>query len=141
MIHCKVFCCCRCAPTRSPIAHKRRSVRRSGHGGPRRWYAELLISPMDFKYSLQVLSGPSRGSHMAAHGQRLGHAMQRNEICVKVLTDLKNRGLKDVFIACVDGLKGFPEAIETAFPKTQTQLCFVHMVRNSLKFVPFKDYK
>lgn len=60
---------------------------------------------------------------------------------LKVLNDLKSRGVKDVFIACVDGLKGFPEAIEAAFPKTQVQLCIVHLVRNSLKFVPYKDYK
>jgi len=44
-----------------------------------------------------------------------------------VLTELKNRGLEDIFIACVDGLTGFPEAIETVFPKTEIQLCIVHM--------------
>lgn len=60
---------------------------------------------------------------------------------LKVVTELKNRGVKDIFIACVDGLKGFPEAIESVFPKTQVQLCIVHMVRYSLKFVPWKDRK
>jgi len=49
-----------------------------------------------------------------------------------VLTELKNRGLQDFFIASVDGLKGFPDAIETVYPDTQVQLCIVHMVRNSL---------
>lgn len=60
---------------------------------------------------------------------------------LKVVTELKNRGVKDIFIACVDGLKGFPEAIESVFPKTQVQLCIVHMIRYSLKFVPWKDRK
>ena len=58
-----------------------------------------------------------------------------------VITELKNRGVQDIFIACVDGLKGFPEAINTVFPKTDVQLCIVHMVRNSLKFVSYKDRK
>ena len=54
---------------------------------------------------------------------------------------MKNRGVRDIFIACVDGLTGMPEAIQAAFPKTWTQLCIVHMVRNSLKYVSWKDYK
>ncbi len=58
-----------------------------------------------------------------------------------VVTELKNRGVRDIFIACVDGLKGFPEAIETVFPKTQVQLCLVHLVRYSLAYVSFKDRK
>ncbi|MDE3964590.1 IS256 family transposase [Glaesserella parasuis] len=58
-----------------------------------------------------------------------------------VLTELQNRGLKDIFIACVDGLKGFLEAINAVYPKTKIQLCIVHLVRNSLKFVSWKDYK
>jgi putative transposase len=52
---------------------------------------------------------------------------------LKVITELQNRGLKDIFIACVDGLKGFPEAIESVFPATQVQVCIVHMVRNSMQ--------
>jgi putative transposase len=60
---------------------------------------------------------------------------------LSVMNELKNRGLKDMFIACVDGLTGFPEAIEASYPHTLTQLCIVHMVRNSLKFVPWKDRK
>jgi hypothetical protein len=58
-----------------------------------------------------------------------------------VLTELKNRGLKDIFIACVDGLKGFPQAIETVYPKTTVQLCIVHMTRASLNYVSWKDRK
>lgn len=60
---------------------------------------------------------------------------------LKVLTDLKNRGVDDIVIACVDGLKGFPEAIEAVFPKTQVQLCIVHLIRNSLKFVHWQQRK
>src|SRR5262245_39507028 len=56
-----------------------------------------------------------------------------------VFTELHNRGVTDCFIACVDGLKGLPEAIEAVFPKTQVQLCIVHKVRNSLKYVPWKS--
>lgn len=60
---------------------------------------------------------------------------------LNVLTQLKNRGVQDILIACVDGLTGFPEAIETAYPKAQVQLCIVHMVRNSLKYVSWKQRK
>jgi putative transposase len=57
---------------------------------------------------------------------------------LQVLNDLKNRGVQDIFIACVDGLRGFPEAIESAFPKTQVQLCIVHLVRASMQYVNWK---
>jgi putative transposase len=60
---------------------------------------------------------------------------------LSVFTELKTRGVEDCFIACVDGLKGLPEAIEAVFPKTQVQLCIVHKVRNSLKYVPWKERK
>jgi transposase-like protein len=60
---------------------------------------------------------------------------------LRVLNELKNRGIQDMLIAAVDGLSGFPDAIRTVFPKTEVQLCIVHMVRNSLKFVPYKDRK
>ena len=58
---------------------------------------------------------------------------------LQVVTELKNRGVQDILIACVDGLKGFPEAIEAVFPKTEVQLCIVHLVRHSLNFVPWKQ--
>jgi putative transposase len=57
------------------------------------------------------------------------------------VTELRNRGVQDIFIACVDGLKGFPEAIEAVFPQTQVQLCLVHMVRHSLRYVSWKQRK
>lgn len=58
---------------------------------------------------------------------------------LQVLTELKNRGLQDIFIACVDGLKGFPQAIETVYPQTTVQLCIVHLVRGSLQYVSWKE--
>lgn len=60
---------------------------------------------------------------------------------LSVLTDLKNRGLEDILIASVDGLKGFPEAINSIFPKTEVQLCVIHQIRNSLRYVASKHYK
>jgi putative transposase len=60
---------------------------------------------------------------------------------LQVLTELQNRGVKDIFIACVDGLKGFPEAIEAVYPRTEVQLCIVHLVRASLNYVPWKVRK
>jgi putative transposase len=60
---------------------------------------------------------------------------------LSIITELKNRGVKDIFIACVDGLKGFPEAIETIYPQTQVQLCLVHLMRFSLAYVSFKERK
>lgn len=58
-----------------------------------------------------------------------------------VLTELRNRGIKEIFIACVDGLKGFTESIEAVFPETITQLCIVHQIRNSLTYISYKDRK
>lgn len=60
---------------------------------------------------------------------------------LQVVTELKNRGVQDIFIACVDGLKGFPEAIETVFPQTEVQLCIVHLVRHSLNYVGSRQRK
>ena len=58
-----------------------------------------------------------------------------------IITELKNRRVKDILIACVDGLKGLPEAINAVFPKTDVQLCIVHMIRNSMRFIPHKHLK
>ena len=60
---------------------------------------------------------------------------------LSVLTDLQNRGVQDILIACVDGLKGFPEAIAAIYPQTEIQLCIVHQIRNSLRYVASKDQK
>jgi transposase-like protein len=81
-----------------------------------------------------------------AEGQKelMGMWIAENEgakFWLSVLTELQNRGVEDILIACVDGLKGFPDAIHAVFPQTNIQLCIVHMVRNSLKYVSWKDYK
>lgn len=84
------------------------------------------------------------GVNMDGHKELLGMWISENEgakFWLSVLTELQNRGLKDILIACVDGLKGFPDAINTVYPQTQIQLCIVHMVRNAMKYVPWKDYK
>ena len=84
------------------------------------------------------------GVNLEGHKELLGLWISENEgakFWLNVLTELQNRGVKDILIACVDGLKGFPDAISTAFPQTQIQLCIVHMVRNSMKYVSWKDYK
>src|SRR3954453_15184898 len=60
---------------------------------------------------------------------------------LRVMTELKNRGVEDILIAVVDGLKGFPDAITAVFPQTQVQTCIVHLIRNSLDFVSYKDRK
>jgi len=58
-----------------------------------------------------------------------------------VLTDLQNRGLEDIFIACIDNLRGFADAIESVFPQTEVQLCIVHLIHNSQKYLSYKDVK
>lgn len=60
---------------------------------------------------------------------------------LQVMTDPKNRGVRDIFVACVDGLKGFPGAIEAVFPQTDVQLCIVHLMRHSLNYVRWKQRK
>ena len=84
------------------------------------------------------------GINLEGHKELLGMWIAETEgakFWLSVLTELQNRGLKDVFIASVDGLSGFPEAINAVYPATKIQLCIVHMVRNSLKFVPWKERK
>src|SRR5271155_2135833 len=84
------------------------------------------------------------GITLEGHKEVLGLWTSSNEgakFWLQVLTELQNRGLKDIFIACVDGLKGFPQAIETVYPKTTVQLCIVHLVRGSLNYVNWKERK
>ena len=84
------------------------------------------------------------GVTMSGVKELLGMWISPNEgakFWLSVVTELQNRGVRDIFIACVDGLKGFPEAIESVFPKTQVQLCIVHLLRNSLKYVGWKQRK
>ncbi len=84
------------------------------------------------------------GVNMEGQKELLGMWLSENEgakFWLGVITELQNRGVSDILIACIDGLKGFPDAIQSVFPKTQIQLCIVHMVRNSMKLVPWKDYR
>jgi len=84
------------------------------------------------------------GINVEGHKELLGLWVGENEgakFWMTVLTELKNRGVQDILVACVDGLKGFPDAIATLYPKTDVQLCIVHMVRNSLRYVSWKERK
>lgn len=84
------------------------------------------------------------GVNTEGHKELLGLWINESEgakFWLSVLTELENRGVKDIFIACVDGLSGFPDAIAAVYPKTKVQLCIVHMIRNSLKYVSYKDRK
>jgi transposase-like protein len=84
------------------------------------------------------------GINMEGRKEVLGFYLGENEgakFWMGVLTDLKNRGVEDIFIACMDGLAGFPDAVRAVFPQAKVQLCIVHMVRNSTRFVSYKDLK
>jgi transposase-like protein len=84
------------------------------------------------------------GVNLDGEKELLGLWMSESEgssFWLTVFNELKNRGVEDCFVACVDGLKGLPEAIETVFPNAQVQLCIVHKVRNALKYVPWKERK
>ena len=84
------------------------------------------------------------GINLEGHKELLGLWIGETEgakFWLNVLTELSNRGLRDILIAAVDGLTGFPEAIAAVFPRTEVQLCVVHMVRNSLRYVPWKNRK
>jgi len=84
------------------------------------------------------------GINLQGHKELLGLWIAQSEgakFWLSVITELQTRGVRDILIACVDGLKGFPEAINTVYPQTHIQLCIVHMVRNAMRFVSWKDYK
>jgi putative transposase len=98
-------------------------VRHEGKVSNRAIYLALAVNMDGKKELLGMWSSQNEGS----------------KFWLQVLTELKNRGLEDIFICCVDGLKGFSQAIETVYPDSQVQLCIVHMVRNSLRFVGYKE--
>lgn len=84
------------------------------------------------------------GINVEGHKEVLGLWLGEQEgakFWMNIITELKNRGVNDILIACVDGLKGFPEALEAIYPQTEVQLCIVHMIRNSFKYVSWKDRK
>jgi putative transposase len=100
-------------------------IRTSGHVQNCAVYVALAINSQGHKELLGLWIGEAEGA----------------KFWLGVLTELKNRGVEDILIASVDGLKGFPEAIAAIFPQTQVQLCIVHMVRNSLRYVSWKHQK
>lgn len=100
-------------------------IRDAGHVRNRAIYVAIGVSLKGHKEVLGLWTGESEGA----------------KFWLQVLTDLKNRGVGDIFIACVDGLTGFPQAIEAVFPQAQVQLCIVHQVRASLNYVSWKQRK
>jgi putative transposase len=100
-------------------------LRANGHVQNQAVYLALGINLQGEKDLLGLWVGESEGA----------------KFWMNVLTELKNRGVRDILIACVDGLKGFPEAVESCFADTVVQLCIVHMIRNSLKYVNWKERK
>ncbi len=84
------------------------------------------------------------GIDMEGHKDVLGMYVGQNESAkfwLSILKGLKNRGVEDILIACVDGLTGFPQAIEAVFPDTDIQRCIIHQIRNTTKFVSYKEQK
>jgi putative transposase len=105
-------------------------------------YVNIKVSGRVAKRAVYVVLGINAEGNKNLLGLWTGEAESEGaKFWLKVLTDLKNRGLKDILIACVDGLSGFPQAIEALYPKTQVQLCIVHLIRNCLRYVPWKDSK
>jgi len=92
------------------------------------------------KKSVYLALGVTQDGHKDLLGLWIAEK-EGSKFWLSVLTELQNRGVKDIFIFAVDGLSGFPDAIAAAFPKSKVQLCIVHMVRNSLRYVPAKDMK
>ena len=104
-------------------------VRDAGHVRNKAIYVAIGVNMEGNKEVLGLWAGPT------------GNNAEGAKFWLQVLTEVKNRGVADVFIACVDGLKGFPESIATVFPETQVQLCIVHQVRASLNYVSWKQRK
>jgi putative transposase len=104
-------------------------IRETGHVRNKAIYVVIGVNMQGNKEVLGLWAGPT-GTH--AEGAKFW---------LQVLTELKNRGVADILIACVDGLKGFPEAIATVFSEAQVQLCIVHQVRGSLNYVSWKQRK
>ena len=105
-------------------------------------YVNIKVSGRVSKRAVYVVLGIDREGDKQLLGLWVGEAETEGaKFWLKVLTDLRNRGLKDILIACCDGLKGFPQAIEAVYPQTQVQLCIVHLMRNCMKYVPWKDRK
>ena len=105
-------------------------------------YVNIKVNGRVSKRAVYVALGINPEGNKELLGLWIGEAEREGaKFWLGVLTDLKNRGLKDILIACCDGLKGFPQAIEAVYPETQVQLCIVHLIRNSLRHVNWKDSK
>jgi transposase-like protein len=91
--------------------------------------------------AVYVVLGVSLEGQKDILGHWVGDGAEGANFWLSVVTDLQNRGVEDVFIACVDGLVGFKEAINSVFPQTRLQRCIIHQIRNSLKYIPWKDRK
>jgi len=100
-------------------------VRHEGRVISKAVYCIIGLNQEGYKDLLGLYLGEKEGSKFWLH----------------VLTDLQNRGVEDIFIACIDNLQGFAEAIETIFPQTEVQLCVIHQIRNSRKYLSWKDVK
>jgi putative transposase len=108
------------------------------------YFDALVVKVHDNKRIVNKAICLALGVNSQGHKELLGMWIAPNEgakFWLSVLTELKNRGVNDIFIACVDGLTGFPDAIAGVFPHSKVQLCVVHLVRNSLKYVSWKDKK
>ncbi len=108
------------------------------------WLDALVVKVRDNNRVCNKAVYLALGVNLEGNKELLGIWLSQTEgakFWLGILTELKNRGLQDVFIACVDGLSGFPDAIEAVYPQTQVQLCIVHLVRNSLKYVPWKQQR
>lgn len=108
------------------------------------WFDALVVKVRDNQRVINKSVYLALGVNLDGQKELLGIWISENEgakFWLGILTELKNRGIQDIFIACVDGLTGMPDAIQAAFPKTWVQLCIVHLVRNSLKYVSWKDRK
>lgn len=105
-------------------------------------YVNIKVGGRVSKRAVYVALGVNADGNKELLGLWIGDAAAEGaKFWLKVLTDLKNRGLQDILIACCDGLKGFPQAIESVYPQTQIQLCIVHLIRNCLRYVPWKQSK
>ncbi len=105
-------------------------------------YVNIKVSGRISKRAVYIALGVDQEGDKQLLGIWIGEAEAEGaKFWLRILTELKNRGLKDILIACCDGLTGFPEAIEAVYPQTQVQLCIVHLMRNCLNYVPWKDKK
>lgn len=103
-------------------------------------YVNIRVSGQVRKQAVYVVLGMTLDGNKEVLGLWIGPGEAEGaKYWLKVLTDLKNRGLQDIFIACCDGLKGFPQAIGSVYPQTQVQLCIVHLIRNSMRYIPWKE--